>query len=1387
MKQQHRKQSIVFRRVVQLGPLFPWLLFVALFQYQHHQLQLLFGVEAATIRGGGGGREQYNDVDKNIIASGSLSGASSKNTVRRELRTVQNYCGTDWGNANTECKRPCPDGNKDICAWGEECFADLTSCPSMTIEVSIGSAGDTYKSTTTYYQSTSSSNEDVPALIYPGKANTPPHCSPSTTDIINVGYYQSWAKYRPSDCYPLHASDINVKAFGYTHLIYSFAGISGFGKLEPYNGIMDEVNLFREFNNLKKHPDNRGLKTLIAVGGWNFDQKRFTMVASTDMYRTAFAQSVVEFCINYQFDGIDFDWEYPVTRDGVPEDFVNYPLLIQEVRHQFDIAKQTKGIDLLLTLAIPVNPDKIYDGYDLRALTPNVDWYNLMAYDIHGHWDDVTGSHTDMDYIQTAVGFMMDRGVTGDKMAFGLASYGRSMRLTDNVSSGCSTEGCPISGAGVEGCNGEMGFSPLFDLKQKYVDTGMYDSLLMNAKTGSMEMIVENGNVFVTFDLEQSFQKKRDYFVNKCFRGQMWWALDMLQKPQFGQFGSLQATALPAVSQPVSANAPGVDQNDDYCKGENGLIATENCDGFVFCNQGEMAGSVTKCATGLTFDANLGLCNWPSKTNTCGFEFCEDDYSGYKPFEDCTKFYYCKDGKISGDVESCAAGTMFDTVLGICNWKSEVTCAAPILTPSPTPPPPVPAPEISVVPATTYGAVSSSTPPPTFGSIASSYSASTGNNVGSTKLRFGPSDDAYVQQEKPYENFNDNYIVADQNLRFDGLFRFNVQGVEDHVINYATLRLFVVNPSDAGGKFYQCRDDWHEDVVTWDKAPSITSGSPLAVIDHALLQDQWVEVDVTSLVTQNGPVALRFVSDSTDNIMFSSKENTNRNAPELIVDVEPSTETRETFSDVVNTHKIGPTDDATVVKGGPNKNFGREPELKIDADPGEKKSYLRFDFSRVNIASIQKATLRLFAVKSAPFGGSFMKITNNDWSEDSINWYNAPSVDGAFLGTVPEIVESKWYELDITSAISESGPLSICIVGNHDVIAIYSSKDGLHSPEITLDLQEGIPEDGETKEMIPSDDATITLSKPYSNFGTSEKLVVDSKSGMNNFLLRFDASDVPQGQVKSAKLRLYAQNSATAYGGTFVQTTNTQWDERSVTWSNAPLGDGVVLGSIPEAEAGTWYEIDATNAVMGGAPVSFRVSSPHSSTAMYASRESDFKPRLIVQYKPKDPVPDGFDIYHPTDDASILKDKSGANFGFDGQLRVDGEAGVFNSLLRFDLTGVEKGTVKEASLRLYAVDGSMSGGTLITTKQTYWNQYTVNWDNAPSPDGVVLETLGEVTPYNWYTIDLSKILGALGGEALSIRITASSGNRVAYSSSEDPFGNVPELLIRTGSMFSGMQ
>ncbi len=100
------------------------------------------------------------------------------------------------------------------------------------------------------------------------------------------------------------------------------------------------------------------------------------------------------------------------------------------------------------------------------------------------------------------------------------------------------------------------------------------------------------------------------------------------------------------------------------------------------------------------------------------------------------------------------------------------------------------------------------------------------------------------------------------------------------------LRLYVVNRSSFGGNFYKCQNTWHEDVVTWDAAPSILGTRPVAVVSHAVLEDNWVEVDLTGLVRSNGPVPLRITSDLSDNVMYSSKEHPNRNSPKLIIGAE---------------------------------------------------------------------------------------------------------------------------------------------------------------------------------------------------------------------------------------------------------------------------------------------------------------------------------------------------------------------------------------------------------------------------------------------------------------------------------------------------------------------
>ena len=899
-----------------------------------------------------------------------------------------------------------------------------------------------------------------------------------------------------------------------------------------------------------------------------------------------------------------------------------------------------------------------------------------------------------------------------------------------------------------------------------------------------------------------------------------------------------------APSPTISLNsAPGVTQDDAYCADTTKatLVPIEDCAGFVFCQNSRMSGSFTMCSPGLMFDNNMGICNWPSETNLCGFEFCPNKMSGYVPFEECNKFYYCKAGKIDGDIDVCPEGTLFDMGMGICNWASMVECNTMAPTPPPTP---------KLTPHPTFASVNSApgggaasepydavaTPRPTYGTVtgataaskfdtSSSYATDDSVNVatvagarvdgsnpsafqdGTARLTFRPTDDAYVAMATPYGNYNDRFIVADEHQRFDGLLRFYIQGLDNRRVKYVKLRLYVSNASHFGGNFFKSKDNWHEDVVTWDTAPSIIGQKPLAVV-HAVRVAEWVEVDLTGLVRKDGPVSLRITSESSDNVMYSSKENPNQNAPELIVGVEPSQkddgesedmQTRDAPT-VLNSFKIGPTDDAythetssanSFAVGG-SEHYGRNADLKVDMNDGVKTAYMRFDLSRVRVEALEKATLRLYATESSSFGGTFVTSSDSIWDEVSITHDNAPPADGIVLGALQNVEKDSWYELDVTAAISESRPLTICILASHDDNVVYSSKDGPRGfgPEMILSLQEFIPlvtQGGEVTELLPTDDATVVLQAPDSNFGMTEELRADANHGMHNFLLRFDATDIPRGEVKSAILRIYAKNEDPAFGGTFVSVSDTEWNERTVTWNNAPQGDGQVLGSLMEVEYGSYYDVDVTTAVIGGSPVSFRVNSPHSSEAIYASKDaSSHGPRLIIQYKPPDPLPEGFDIYIPTDDASILMDSGDANFGRADSLRVDGYGGVYNSLLRFDLSSVEKGTVVEAILRLYAVDGSPSGGTFVTTQDSDWSQYDITWNTAPAADGVVLVTLGEVAPYKYYEIDLTKILDDLGGEPLSIRIAPSHGMRCAYSSSQDRLGHLPQLLIKA-DLFNGME
>lgn len=51
---------------------------------------------------------------------------------------------------------------------------------------------------------------------------------------------------------------------------------------------------------------------------------------------------------------------------------------------------------------------------------------------------------------------------------------------------------------------------------------------------------------------------------------------------------------------------------------------------------------------------------------------CAKGYSGFRAFDNCTKFYQCAFGNVRGPIRSCAKGFLFDESIQNCNWEHAV-------------------------------------------------------------------------------------------------------------------------------------------------------------------------------------------------------------------------------------------------------------------------------------------------------------------------------------------------------------------------------------------------------------------------------------------------------------------------------------------------------------------------------------------------------------------------------------------------------------------------------------------------------------------------------------------------------------------------------------------
>ncbi|BCL74438.1 hypothetical protein JHS3_01740 [Jeongeupia sp. HS-3] len=276
-----------------------------------------------------------------------------------------------------------------------------------------------------------------------------------------------------------------------------------------------------------------------AIGGWT-GSRNIAKVAQNEATRAQLVRTSIAIMRDYQCQGLDLDWEHPVTggdyaADASPADRGNYIKLLQALRAGLDAESKADGKRYLLTAAIPgTNGGWGSSGYDLPATAKLLDWVNLMSYDFYGAWSPRAGLHAalyptpgeaDAGVLNGdgGVKYFLAQGFKPSQLVLGVPFYARAQ---GNVEPGPNGDGLAQSakGAGLPQQE-EPGTAKYSVAKQTLIGQPGWKSFRSKAAGDAPYLYNGKTKELVSYDDAASLKVKADYVKANKLGGVMIWEL----------------------------------------------------------------------------------------------------------------------------------------------------------------------------------------------------------------------------------------------------------------------------------------------------------------------------------------------------------------------------------------------------------------------------------------------------------------------------------------------------------------------------------------------------------------------------------------------------------------------------------------------------------------------------------------------------------------------------------------------------------------------------------------------------------------------------------------------------------------------------------------------